>query len=71
MKLKFKTQDFQTDAVNAVCDLFSGQEKSSATFSVVEEQQISILQNKFGVGNALLINDATLQSNMNAVPAAQ
>lgn len=67
MKLKFKNQDFQTDAVNAICDLFSGQEKSSATFSIVEEQQISILQNEFGVGNALLINDATLQSNMNAV----
>ena len=67
MILKFKNQDFQTDAVNAVCDLFSGQEKSSATFSIVEEQQISILQNEFGVGNALLINDAALQNNMNAV----
>ena len=27
MKLKFKNQDFQTDAVSAVADLFAGQEK--------------------------------------------
>lgn len=67
MKLKFKTQDFQTDAVNAVCDLFCGQEKSRATFSIVEERQISLLQNEFGVGNALLIDDTALLSNMKAV----
>ncbi len=32
MKLKFKNQDFQTDAVNAVADLFLGQEKLTTTF---------------------------------------
>ena len=32
MKLKFKNQDFQTDAVNAVVDLFAGQEKTRSTF---------------------------------------
>lgn len=42
MKLKFKTQDFQTDAVNAIADLFAGQNKGGATFSIVGEQQISI-----------------------------
>ena len=67
MKLKFKTQDFQTDAVNAVADLFVGQNKSNATFSVVEEQQISLLQNEFGVGNVMLIDNATLLANMNAI----
>lgn len=67
MKLKFKTQQFQTDAVGAVCDLFSGQEKSHATFSIVEEQQISMMQNQFGVGNALLIDDDTLLSNMHDI----
>ena len=36
MKLKFKNQDFQTDAVNAVVDLFMGQEKTHSTFSVVD-----------------------------------
>ena len=34
MKLKFKNQDFQTDAVNSVVDLFLGQEKTKGTFSV-------------------------------------
>lgn len=67
MKLKFKNQDFQTDAVNAIADLFIGQEKSSATFSVVEEQQLNILQNEFGVGNAMLIDDKALLANMNAI----
>ena len=38
MKLKFKTQDFQTDAVNAVADLFSGQDKQTATFSIFVEE---------------------------------
>ncbi len=37
MKLQFKNQDFQTAAVQAVTDLFTGQERSRATFSVLEE----------------------------------
>ena len=57
MKLKFKNQDFQTDAVNAVVDLFAGQEKTSSTFSV-EGYQLNML-NEYGVGNALLIEDNT------------
>ena len=39
MKLKFKNQAFQMDAVNAVVDLFAGQEKTRSTFSVMEEAQ--------------------------------
>lgn len=56
MKLKFKNQDFQTDAVNAVVDLFMGQEKTHSTFSVVEENQM-MLMNDFGIGNALYISN--------------
>lgn len=33
-KGKFKNQEFQTDAVNSVVDLFLGQEKTKGTFSV-------------------------------------
>lgn len=29
MKLKFRNQDFQTDAMNAVADLFAGQEETA------------------------------------------
>jgi len=63
MKLKFKTQDFQTDAVNAVADLFAGQNKQTTTFSIIEEhhgQQISLKQNEFGIGNTLNIQASVL-----------
>lgn len=66
MKLKFKNQDFQTDAVNAVVDLFTGQEKTHSTFSVVEENQM-MLMNDFGIGNALYIDRNTLSDNMHAI----
>jgi type III restriction enzyme len=66
MKLKFKNQEFQTDAVNAVADLFSGQEKNRTTFDIVEEVNL-INQNDFGIGNALLLDDASLLANMNEI----
>ena len=34
MKLKFKQQEFQTEAVNAVCALFDGQQRQTSTFSM-------------------------------------
>ena len=52
MKLKFKNQTFQTDAVNAVVDLFTGQEKTQSTFSVMDDRQTNFL-NELGQGNAL------------------
>lgn len=68
MKLKFKNQQFQTDAVDAVADLFKGQEKSVSTFSIVSEYNLfSLLQNEYGVGNALQIDTQTLQENMHTV----
>lgn len=52
MKLKFIKQSFQTAAVNAVADLFIGQEKKTATFSIVQGEQFSLLENQYGIGNA-------------------
>ncbi len=71
MKLKFKDQGFQTAAVNAVTDLFAGQERSRATFSVMEEGQLPG-QTRFGpaelgVGNVLRLTDDALTANMRAV----
>lgn len=66
MKLKFKNQTFQTDAVNAVVDLFTGQEKTKSTFSVMEEAQINFL-NELGQGNALCIDQETMTANMHTV----
>lgn len=49
MKLKFKNQEFQTDAVNAAVELFKGQEKANMTFSIADNSaQASFLQNEFG-----------------------
>lgn len=67
MKLKFKNQAFQTDAVNSVVDLFTGQDKRQSTFNVDHGAQISLLQNDFGIGNALLLDDAALLANMHEV----
>jgi len=67
MKLKFTHQQFQTDAVNAVCDLFTGGEKIRTTFSITEEHAQLALQNEFGVGNALRIDETAIVSNMNTV----
>ena len=71
MKLKFKSQDFQTAAVNAVTGLFAGQERSYATFSVINEGQLqgqgSYMQAELGVGNVLRLSDEALTENMRAV----
>ena len=68
MKLKFKNQEFQTAAVNAVADLFMGQEKTSMTFSVDSSYgALNLEMNDLGVGNKLLIDDDTLISNMHTI----
>ncbi|MBO6288765.1 MAG: DEAD/DEAH box helicase family protein [Alphaproteobacteria bacterium] len=71
MKLKFKNQDFQTDAVNAAVELFKGQEKANMTFSVADNSaQASFLQNEFGFGNKLLLDEETINSNLHAIQKA-
>jgi len=57
LKLKFKNQTFQTDAVAAVADLFRGQEKRQDTFTITNEQQLN-LDAGLGVGNVLTIGGA-------------
>ena len=72
MKLKFKKQEFQEKAVNAVADLFKGQEKANATFSIVDNSaQFSLLQNDFGFGNKLLLDKETLVSNLKNIQKCQ
>lgn len=67
MKLKFKQQAFQTDAVNSVVDLFAGQEKDLATFSITQDTQMSLIQNDYGIGNALCIDEEALLNNMHEI----
>lgn len=67
MKLQFKEQDFQTRAVESVSNLFIGQEKKKATFSVSQIDQQNLMQNEFGVGNALFVSDETIRENMHNI----
>ena len=58
MKLKFKKQDFQERAVNAVADLFKeGRKRRMRLFSIADNSaQMNFLQNEFGFGNKLLLD---------------
>ena len=67
MKLKFKLQDFQTNAVMSVVDLFSGQEKLQSTFEIAQDKQMSLIQNDLGIGNGILISDEIINRNMHEI----
>lgn len=66
MKLKFKKQDFQTDAVNSVVDLFSGMAKGVNMFLVDDGAQVAFTGD-LGEGNAIVVDDDTLLQNMHTV----
>ena len=67
MKLKFKKQGYQTDATAAVVDLFAGQEKTTSTFTVMQEKQVNFFHNEFGIGNAQLIDDNAMLENLHGI----
>ena len=67
MKLKFKNQNFQTDAVNAVADLFGGQEILKSTFEIAQDRQMSLIENDLGIGNGMRISVNQLNENMHEV----
>lgn len=67
MKLKFKNQEFQTDAVNAVADLFAGQEKLQSSFTIQSDNSQLTIENEYGVGNRLLIDTKALLANMHGI----
>ena len=67
MKLKFKLQGFQTDAVNAVCALFDGQQRETSTFSMEQSGGQMELFANLGVANTLLVNDGKIIENMREV----
>ncbi len=67
LKLKYKHQDFQDAAVNAAVDLFSGQEKKTSTFSIVQDDGTLFAHTELGIGNALLISRDQMQKNMREI----
>lgn len=81
MKLKFESDlDYQLRAVDAVCDLFHGQERETIEFSVARSASATnevnnldpTLQNSawdLGVGNSLTLLDEQILGNLNAIQA--
>ena len=55
MKLHFEPNlDFQLQAIEAVCDLFRGQEVCRTEFTVMREAHLVFDKNELGICNHLL-----------------
>ena len=71
MKLHFEPNlDYQLQAIEAVCDLFQGQETCRTEFTVTRETasgQLSFLENDLGIGNRLTLLDDQLLANLHAI----
>ena len=73
MKFHFESNlDYQLQAIEAVCNLFRGQEVCRTTFTVTttppDAQRFQVLlQNDLGIGNSLTLPDEEVLSNLNEV----
>ena len=71
MKLRFKHQKFQEDAVKATCDIFTGQIKSEHRFLADQGDSTSFID-MYGFGNAdISLQDAQLIKNLHEVQGLQ
>ena len=69
MKLQFKEQKFQLDAVNAVCSLFEGQKQEYSAFTVLNTDNIPLPFPESHVGNYITISKSYILKNMHVVQA--
>lgn len=73
MKLHFEPNlDYQLQAIEAVCDLFRGQEVDQALFTVTRnalglQHTLAYEEDALGIGNRLMLLDDQLLENLNAV----
>ena len=71
MKLHFEPNlDYQLQAIEAVCDLFHGQETCRTEFTVTRgtsSGQLSFLENDLGIGNRLTLLHDQLLNNLHAI----
>ena len=73
LKLRFEPDlDFQLQAVDAVCDLFRGQEICRTEFTVTRDrldpqQRLSFAQDDLGVGNRLTLLDDEILANLTEI----
>ena len=71
MKLRFKHQKFQEDAVKATCDIFTGQIKSEHRFLTDQGDSASFID-MYGFGNEdISLQDAQLIKNLHEVQGLQ
>lgn len=71
MKLRFKHQKFQEDAVKATCDIFTGQIKSEHRFLADQGDSMSFVD-MYGFGNEdISLQDAQLIKNLHEVQGLQ
>ena len=63
MKIKFDQLSYQDDAVNAVVDLFNGQEIRANNFTVFGPELFGQVQTEVGVGNGFSISTSVLLNN--------
>ena len=73
MKLHFESNlDFQLQAVEAVCDLFRGQEVCRTEFTVTRDTaktqaRLTFAETDLGIGNRLILPDDEILENLKAV----
>ena len=73
MKLHFEPNlDFQLQAIEAVCDLFRGQEICRTEFTVMREDSkhqahLVFAENDLGIGNRLTLLDDEILKNLHAI----
>ena len=73
MKLHFEPNlDFQLQAIEAVCDLFRGQEICRTEFTVTTDPtqpqaRLAFYENDLGIGNRLTLLDEEILQNLNAI----
>ncbi len=73
MELRFEPDlDFQLQAIEAVCDLFRGQEICRTEFTVMRDltdpqERLTFAENDLGVGNRLNLPDDKILENLRAV----
>ena len=74
MKLRFKHQQFQEEAVKATCDIFTGQIKSDHSFLIDQGAEDTLLArlDRTGFGNSdISLQDAQLLKNLHEVQGLQ
>lgn len=74
MKLHFEPDlDYQHTAIEAVCDLFRGQEINRTEFTVTRQagggaqQELGLVENALGIGNRLTLLDDEIIDNLNDI----